>query len=92
MTKQFLSGLEETIARFGSLVLTVLLFSIYIVAVEQITFDWRSGSISLAFFWFVYELIAFILFTMFKFFGEKNQSNNSTAQIEETNNPDNTVL
>jgi len=79
MSKQFLSGLEETIARFASLILSVLFFSIYIVAVEQVSLDWKSASLALAFFWFVYELIAFILFTVFKFFGDKNSSNSGDS-------------
>ena len=56
--------MEETVSRFISFFATLVFFSIYILSKDNSTlvFDWSKLMIHLAIFWFVYELIGYILF------------------------------
>ncbi len=81
---KFLAGLEEGFARIIALVLTLIFFLIYTAAVEQVTLNWLQALAWLGLFWFVYEVISFLLFSVFTFFARnkiaKQDSNTESNQ------------
>ena len=68
--------MEETVARFISFFATLVFFSIYILSKDNNTlvFDWSKLMIHLAIFWFVYELIGYILFMVLLQFSKNKSS------------------
>ena len=85
--KQFLTGLEETIARIVSLILTLAFFALYFGNKTPISFDWYSLIGVLAIFWLVYEALAYILFLVFSFFSERTNQGNNTNVAQDTATP-----
>jgi hypothetical protein len=79
MIKNYFAGMEETVGRFLSFFATLVFFSIYILSKDTntLTLDWSKLMIHLAIFWFVYELIGYILFLILMQF-----SKNKTKQAE----------
>ena len=66
MSKSFYTGFEEMVSRFVSLVLSLSFFSIYILAKStDLLLDWNKLTIHLLVFWFVYEVLSYILFIIF---------------------------
>jgi hypothetical protein len=79
MFKNYFAGMEETVGRFLSFFATLVFFSIYILSKDTnvLILDWSKLMIHLAIFWFVYELIGYILFLILIQF-----SKNKTKQAE----------
>jgi|GEM_PF-5483837 len=69
--KEFISGLEEVVARTVSLVITMLIFIAYILGNPFVVPRWQEIALFLLGFWFAYEIIGYILFMLFKFFANK---------------------
>jgi hypothetical protein len=88
--KSFLSGLEEVVARFAGLILTLLFFIIYATSRTTITLDWYGLSAHLIIFWLIYELISYILFIIFRFFSKNNHLTETKVQapIPEISTPE----
>ncbi|NJL96483.1 hypothetical protein HC766_04800 [Candidatus Gracilibacteria bacterium] len=74
----FFAGSEEVIARFASLIVTVIGFSVFFIASDNMSFLWYEIAYLLAIFWFIYELVALIMFTLFRYFS----SNNAPKEVE----------
>lgn len=72
-TKNFLDGLEETIARIVSLVITLTFFGLFYGSKTPVSLDWYSLIGVLALFWLVYESVSYLLYVVFNFFSSKNQ-------------------
>jgi len=71
----FLAGMEEAVARFLSLIVSLIFFSINILSQtpQRFTFEWKNLMIYLAIFWLVYEFCAFFLFlVLLQFSKNKN--------------------
>ena len=71
----FFAGMEEAVARFLSLVVSLIFFSINILSQnpQRISFDWKNSMIYLAIFWFIYEFCAYFLFlVLIQFSKNKN--------------------
>ncbi len=72
LQKEFLSGLEETFARFISFFINLSFFAIFSLTKNE---NWKIDNFTilliLCIFWFSYELISYILFVIFKFFSNK---------------------
>lgn len=78
--KNFLSGLEELMARIVSLVFSLLFFVVWIsqkLPTSNTDQSWQKVFFILFSFWFAYETIAYVLFILFKFFATRQI--NSTA-------------
>lgn len=71
--KTFFAGQEEVFARLASLVINCLFFTIFIVAKDYITLQWKEMLIVLGIFWILYELVAILLFQMFVFFSSNRK-------------------
>jgi hypothetical protein len=74
----FLSGMEEAVARFLSLIVSLIFFSINLLSKtpQQIALDWKDLMIYLGVFWLVYEFCAFFLFlVLIQFSKNKNLQN-----------------
>jgi energy-converting hydrogenase Eha subunit H len=74
----FLSGMEEAVARFLSLIVSLIFFSINLLSKtpQQIELDWKNLMIYLGIFWLVYEFCAFFLFlVLIQFSKNKNLQN-----------------
>ena len=69
--KEFLSGLEEVVARIVSLVITMLISIAYTLGNPFNQPKWQEIALFLLGFWFAYEIIGYILFTLFRFFASK---------------------
>lgn len=80
--KEFISGLEEIVARMVALVITMLIFIAYTLGNPFIQPRWQEIALFLLGFWFAYEIIGYILFMLFKFFANKQ------AQVMESKNSD----
>jgi hypothetical protein len=85
--KSFLSGLEEVIARFAGLVLTLIFFIIYATSRTTVTLDWYGLSAHLIIFWIIYEIVSYILFVIFQFFSKANEANKQAAANQNTSSP-----
>ncbi len=68
----FFAGSEEIIARFSSLFVSLAIFSVYFISRGDVNFVWYELVWVIAIFWFVYELLAFVLFSLFRFFSKKS--------------------
>lgn len=71
----FFAGMEEAVARFLSLIVSLIFFSINILSQNPQTlfFDWKNLMIYLAIFWLVYEFCAYFLFlVLIQFSKNKN--------------------
>jgi Na+(H+)/acetate symporter ActP len=66
----FISGLEELVARIVSLFFSVVFFAVYSYAGGEITVNWQSLISYLLIFWLVYEGLSYVLYIIFKFFGD----------------------
>ncbi len=78
---KFLAGLEEGFARIISLILTLIFFLIYVVAVEEVVLNWLQALAWLGLFWLVYEVISLLLFSVFVFF-TKNKISKRDSSVE----------
>jgi hypothetical protein len=77
MIKNYFSGMEETVGRFLSFFATLVFFSIYILSKEGNiipNLDWSKLMIHLAIFWFVYELLGYILFMVLLQFSKNKKA------------------
>lgn len=84
MNNSFIAGLEELVARIISLILSILFFAVYSLAVGDITVNWTSIVSYMLIFWVVYEGLAYILYLIFKFFGGNNKPGDGlTLPIDE---------
>jgi hypothetical protein len=87
MFKNYFAGMEETVGRFLSFFATLVFFSIYILSKDKdnysLSLDWSRLMIHLAIFWFVYELIGYILFLILMQFS-KNKTKQSGVSIPPT--------
>lgn len=82
--KEFISGLEEAVARMASLVTTLLISIAYTLGNPFNQPKWQEIALFLVGFWFTYEVISYILFTLFKFFSTKKaESEKPTIEIEQ---------
>jgi|694.fasta_scaffold67105_4 hypothetical protein len=85
--KNFLSGLEELIARIVSLIFSLLFFVVLIsqkLPTSNNDQSWQKIFFILFSFWFAYEAIAYVLFILFKFFANRQTNSNSTEiQLDE---------
>lgn len=80
LPQNFLAGLEETIARFISLILTLTFYGLYFGSKTPVLFDWYTLIGILALFWLVYEALAYLLFVVFNFFSKnKNRKDEKSA-------------
>jgi uncharacterized membrane protein len=80
LPQNFLAGLEETIARIISLILTLTFYGLYFGSKTPVLFDWYTLIGILALFWLVYEALAYLLFVVFNFFSKnKNNSDDKSA-------------
>jgi hypothetical protein len=93
MNKNFFAGLEEVTSRLISLVITSAFFLVYISAKpnQEILINWTQLLIILSVFWLVYELLGYLLFTAFNYFGDKAEKPlqtdiKNTPQSEEDEN------
>jgi hypothetical protein len=82
MIKNYFAGMEETVGRFLSFFATLVFFSIYILSKDTNTLllDWSKLMIHLTIFWFVYELIGYILFLILMQFS-KNKMKQAEINI-----------
>jgi hypothetical protein len=78
----FFAGSEEVVARFVSLIITIIGFGIYSLSKDQNGLQWNSLLALLGIFWFVYELSALILFTLFRFFVGKGDGEEDVIDTE----------
>lgn len=83
-SKSFIAGLEELVARVVSLVLSILFFTVYTYATGVLSVNWQSMVTYLLLFWLLYEALSFILYTIFKFFGDGTTPNGLTIPVEDT--------
>ena len=84
LPQNFLAGLEETIARFISLILTLTFYGLYFGSKTPVLFDWYTLIGILALFWLVYEALAYLLFVVFNFFS-KNKNNKEEKSADQVN-------
>ncbi len=84
--KSFFAGLEEIFARLLGLVLTIIFFLIYIVAIQELILDWRQALILLTIFWLVYETVSLILFSVFRFFAKQKEGSDQ-VEVKDKNEP-----
>ena len=76
--------MEETVGRFLSFFATLVFFSIYILSKEGNIlppFDWSKLMIHLAIFWFVYELIGYVLFMVLLQFSRNKVINSAKGEM-----------
>ena len=85
MIKNYFAGMEETVGRFLSFFATLVFFSIYILSKDTntLTLDWSKLMIHLTIFWFVYELIGYVLFLILMQFS-KNKMKQAEINIPPT--------
>jgi uncharacterized membrane protein len=83
LPQNFLAGLEETIARFISLIFTITFYGLYFGSKTPVLFDWYTLIGILALFWLVYEALAYLLFVVFNFFSKNknHKDENSVSQV-----------
>ena len=72
-SNSFFAGIEEVASRALSLILSVLLFSVYALAKEDLYFEIASVAGSLVLFWLVYETLAYVFFLVFNYFSNKSE-------------------
>ena len=96
MIKNYFAGMEETVGRFLSFFATLVFFSIYILSKEprqELALDWSKLMIHLTIFWFVYELIGYILLLILMQFSknkkEQAEINIPPTTLQESNPEDN---
>jgi hypothetical protein len=95
MIKNYFAGMEETVGRFLSFFATLVFFSIYILSKDTntLTLDWSKLMIHLTIFWFVYELISYVLFLILMQFSKnkikQSEINIPPTPIQESNPEDN---
>lgn len=75
MNKNFFAGLEEVSSRLISLVITSAFFLVYISAKpnQEMLVNWTQLLIILSVFWLVYELLGYLFFTVFNYFGKQSE-------------------
>jgi hypothetical protein len=73
MNNSFIAGLEELVARIVSLFFSVVFFVVFTYASGEITITWQSLISYLLIFWLIYESLSYILYLIFKFFGDNNK-------------------
>jgi hypothetical protein len=75
MSKNYISGFEETVSRFLALIATVAFFSIYILSkdIAKVNLDWNGLTTHLVVFWFVYEFVGYILFIILSQFSKNKK-------------------
>ncbi len=78
--KSFFAGLEEVFARLLGLALTLVFFLIYIVAIQELLLGWLETLALLSLFWFIYEIISLLLFSVFRFFAKQQSESKEQAQ------------
>lgn len=86
--KNFISGLEEMIARFVALIISIACFTIYASARGTLSLDPSGLAGIIGLFWLLYEIIAYILFIIFSFFSKERINTNATdseAEPQTTN-------
>jgi len=89
----FFAGLEEFIARLCSFLITVLFFTVYVIASGNSLFlDWFKLLGFLALFWSLYEFIGFLLFVAFRFFAQNKATNMATNPTFDSIKPANQSL
>jgi hypothetical protein len=73
--KSFFAGLEEVLSRLVSLVVCISFFAIFVVAKpdQTINLNAKDLGIWLLVFWFVYECIGFLLYSLFVYFGKNKE-------------------
>jgi predicted membrane protein len=73
MNKNFFTGLEEVASRLISLVITSAFFLVYISAKtnQEILVNWTHLLLILSIFWLVYELLGYLFFMIFNYFGNQ---------------------
>lgn len=84
----FLSGLEELVARFIALVLTTAIFSVYVAGRnEPISLDATKMVLLLLLYWFGYEVVSFVFFMILRRFSSSRvvitESVSTTAENKE---------
>ena len=79
--QMYLSGMPETIAKFGSFFLVTTMYIIYALADNNktLTLSISNILIYLSLFWFLYELCSFVLFLLFNYFLKSGIKKVSTA-------------
>jgi hypothetical protein len=94
----FLSGLEELVARLISLVLITAMFAVYSAGKsEPLQVESTKLILILLLYWFAYEVVSFVFFMILKRFSSSNQYQNiivveknqeiSTSNTINPNNP-----
>ncbi len=86
--KHFLDGLEETIARIVSLLLSLTFFALYFGGKAPVFTDWYGLIGVLALFWLVYESVSYLLYIVFNFFSAKSGKDDNSNSKVDTNNFD----
>jgi predicted membrane protein len=103
INKAFFAGSEEVIARLVSLFISLLFFAIYMVAKVSVVIDMYRLLTFLSIFWVVYEILAYILFMIFKFFSkaeekmvsaepnlqQKSSASTTATTVQSDTDPDN---
>ena len=72
--RSFISGLEELVARIVSLALSLVFFVVYVYAAEELVINWQSVISFLLIFWLIYETLAYLLYIIFRFFGDNTKT------------------
>jgi hypothetical protein len=72
MKKSFFAGQEEVFGRIGSLIFSLLLFTVYISASGGFSVNYQSLLIILLIFWGLYESLSLVLFQLFIYFSSSN--------------------
>ena len=80
--QDFISGLEEIVARLVALVTTMLITIAYTLGNPFNQPKWQEIALFVLGFWFAYEVIGYILFRLFKFFAAKKNPATSTTNTE----------
>ena len=87
----FFSGLEEVLARFIAVFITLLFFVVYIIASgNYLEIDWIKFVLYAGIFWLMYELVALILFSMFSFFARMKPPEEVSMVVASTPIPETT--
>ncbi len=76
--KKYFGGLEGIIAKLVSLIITVVFFAIYNLTSDKLEASWFELTGILLLFWLIYEILGYVLFLFFVFFG-----NNRFERIDE---------
>lgn len=81
-TNQFIAGMEEAVARLVSLALLLVFVLIFSLAKsENIVLGWQQVLFYVLILWLVYEVLAYILYSVFSFFS-RTQSVSKTTEAE----------